>query len=425
MKKISYYIILFFSIFNFSSLVYAETKEACQIIDWKPEVIENYLKNLRKVTSNIVSQSSNNWNWNSSISKSKSEVVRLYNSLVSWWNYIVEWDFYLYEPIFNNLPKEIIRDVKSISNELKKLDNIMSKLAKKWTLKKEIEIEKVCNWLPNCSNKLEKISWEALIQVIWSTKNILEIIQRAWASDKNNVKLCNNVLFIDKNSCLSIYKIYSNAKQECQDDKYEKKIENISLNFEYADKWIAEWKEAWALLIWANSKKAEYDELEKKLLRDELSRQWIWANQAEQILKNLDEYNWAWWYTKNNNPISNISKTIVNAIDPENKDELVAFKESIAEIFKKKTIKTVTIADLTDLTKKKQIENISKFNIDKIYKEQLPLAQMEDLDTSEIVWKILRMNNSLSISINTLEDTIPISKKVCNAQWNWLWQCSY
>jgi hypothetical protein len=50
---------------------------------------------------------------------------------------------------------------------------------------------------------------------------------------------------------------------------------------------------------------------------------------------------------------------------------------------------------------------------------------MEDLQTSEIVWKILRMNNSVSVSINTLNKTIPLSEKVCNAQWQWQGKCRY
>jgi hypothetical protein len=40
---------------------------------------------------------------------------------------------------------------------------------------------------------------------------------------------------------------------------------------------------------------------------------------------------------------------------------------------------------LIETTRNIQKESISKFNINKIYKEQLPLAQMEDLQTSEIV----------------------------------------
>jgi hypothetical protein len=50
---------------------------------------------------------------------------------------------------------------------------------------------------------------------------------------------------------------------------------------------------------------------------------------------------------------------------------------------------------------------------------------MEDLDSSEIVWKIIQMNNSIWISINTLDWTIPLSKKACNAQWQWDWKCEY
>jgi hypothetical protein len=38
---------------------------------------------------------------------------------------------------------------------------------------------------------------------------------------------------------------------------------------------------------------------------------------------------------------------------------------------------------------------------------------MQDLDTMRILEKIINMHNNISISINTLEKTIPISEKVC------------
>ena len=417
--KIAIFIIYFTSI----NISFAETKWTCQIKNWQPDIIKNYLKDLRKVASKIITESNKTNNNSKSLAQSKSEMLWLYNAFTSWNNYSVEWDFWLIEPIFNNVPREFYRDTKVLSNEINRLDNIMSRLTKKWVLKNKIKSENICNWINNCH--LNNTSWDALIQLITSTRNVKEIIQRAWANQKNNVNLCKNILFIDKNSCLQIYKIYKNAKQECQDNKTERKIKNISSNFKLSDKWIKQWKDAWALLIWEDTSLEKYNQLEKQLLQKELNRQWVNSEQAEQILKNLDDYNNNGWYSLTNNPISNIAKTINNAIDPETKDELGNFIDSIAEVFKDKTKKEVPISKLIELTKKNQKKSISKFDINKIYKEQLPLAQMEDLDSSKIVWKIIKMNNSIWVSINTLERTIPLSKKVCNAQWQWDWICEY
>ena len=425
----SYLKIIIFIIFISSiNISFAETKTSCQIKDWQPDIIKDYLKNLRSITWKIVTESNKTTNKSKSIAQSNSEMLWLYNLFTSWNNYWVEWNFWLKEPIFNNVPKEFYRDTKLLSNEINKLDNIMSRLTKKWALKNKINSNKICNWYNNCSNKLPDYSWDALIQLITSTRNIKEIIQRAWANQKNNVKLCNNVLLIEKQSCLQIYKIYKNAKQECQDDKTEKKISNINFNFRYSEEWLQAWKDAWALLLWPDWKNKkeleEYHKLEKKLLNDELSRQWITWYQAEQILNNLDEYNNKDWYTKSNNPISNIAKTISNAIDPETKSELNSFLDSVADVFKDKWSKEVPISKLVELTKKNQKKSISKFDIIEIYNEQLPLAQMQDLDTSEIVGKILDMNHSVSVSINTLDKAIPLSKKACNAQWQWDTPCN-
>jgi len=423
-------IIIFIIFISSINISFAETKASCQIKDWQPDIIKEYLKNLRNVTWKIITEANKTTNNPKSLAQSNSEMLWLYNLFTSWNNYWVEWNFWLKEPIFNNVPKEFYRDTKLLSNEIKKLDNIMSRLTKRWALKNKISSNTICNWLTNCKDKLADYSWDALIQLITSTRNIKEIIQRAWANQKNKVKLCDNVLLISKQSCLEIYTIYKNAKQDCQDDKTEKRISDINFNFRYSEEWLQAWKDAWALLLWPDWKNEkeldEYHKLEKELLKKELDRQWIWWDQAKQILKNLDEYNYkSTWYTLTNNPISNIVKTINNAIDPETKSELSNFLDSIADVFKDKETNEVPISELVELTKKNQQTNISKFDIIKIYNEQLPLAQMQDLDTSEIVGKILDMNHSVSVSINTLDKAIPLSKKVCNAQWQWDTPCEY
>jgi len=155
-------------------------------------------------------------------------------------------------------------------------------------------------------------SWDILIKLVSSTKNIKTLIE-LWVTDKgNNPSLCNNVFFISDSECNKIYNIYYTAKQECQDTWTWDKIKKAATNFKFAKDWIQKWKDAWALLTW-NTNSDKYKKLEKKLLSQELSRQWVPTNQAAQILKN----------------------TITNIISPEQKNELKKFKNSIFSLFMK------------------------------------------------------------------------------------------
>jgi len=405
----------------------------CTIKDNSPQIINNYLKNLRKIlsnlNSNIIKQAIKEKS--DSLSKNKnifySEATWLWNSLTSWDDYSTEFKYWLYEPIFNNVPSQIKRDHKKISNQLDKLNNLISQYTNKWYLNIKVNGSKICNGIDNCKlSNYMLTSWDILIKLVSSTKNIKTLIE-LWVTDKgNNPSLCNNVFFISDSECNKIYNIYYTAKQECQDTWTWDKIKKAATNFKFAKDWIQKWKDAWALLTW-NTNSDKYKKLEKKLLSQELSRQWVPTNQAAQILKNLDNYNNWKSVSIFNNPIWNITNTITNIISPEQKNELKKFKNSIFSLFTKdkKDKKEITIKELmTETTKKTKASQI-KLDIEKAYQEQLPLAKMQDLDTNQVVGEIIRMNNSVIIANNTLWKTIPFSQKTCNAQWQWEGICKF
>ncbi len=409
----------------------SKTFGQCSIKDNSPEIINNYLKKLRKIISNLNSNVKKQAikEKSSSLAKNKnilfSEATWLWNSLTSWNDYSLEFKYWLYEPIFNNVPSEIKRDHWRISNELDQLNNLMSQYTKKWYLNIEINGSKVCNWIENCklSDYMFK-SWDILIKLISSTKNIKTLIE-LWVTDKwNNPNLCNNVFFISNSQCNDIYWIYNTAKQECQDKWVWNKIKKAATNFKFAKNWIQKWEEAWAELDQSGKKnKNKYEKLEKKLLTQELSRQWVPSNQAAQILKNLDDYNGWSSVSIFNNPIWNITNTITNIIS--NTQELKnSFKESIFKLFKKDK-KDVTIKKLISETKKNTDSTQISKDINKAYQAQLPLAKMQDLDTNQVVGEIIRMNNSVMIANNTLWKTIPFSEKTCKSQWEGQWICKF
>ncbi len=437
MKKItSRILILIYIIYLFINTSFADTKPECKINDTSPKVIKNYLKNTRKIINKLNSEiaknhtnKQNSWQkwknqWISEWSHLSNKALWLFNSLTSWNDYTLEFDYRLYDPIFNNIPFQINRDVKQLSNQNNQLENLISILTKKWYLDTQLN-SNICQWIPNCNLSWE--AWQIIISIIQSTKNIKTLIEQWATHNKKNINLCKKVLFINNQDCNNIYKIYYDAKNECQDTWTWDKIKKSAENFKLSSNSTKEWIEAWNLLTW-NSNSTEYQELEKKLLRQELSRQWLSWNQAKQIMNNLKTYNnknsplsGHWFF---NHPLESIAKTISNAIDPDQKKELMAFKKSISDAFSKKSASTISINDLIVKTNKNKKESINNYNIQKIYLEQLPIAQAQDLDTNQITREVLQMNNDLSIWINTLNNIIPFSHKTCNAQWQWQWLCN-
>ncbi len=420
-KKLLIIILVSFWFFS-NNIVNAKIPESCKIKSSPSKELNEYLKNIRKIISNINSnlpQKEIN-----SLDKSNSEALRLWNSIFSWNDYFTEWSFKVQEPLLNNIPRPIIRDNKLLTNEIEKLNRLMSLYAKRWFLDLNINSTKICEWIDNC--KISNNIWKALIKIISSTKDLRLLIQKA-ATDKKLEEECKNIIWISEKKCRKIFNDYLDAKQECVDDNKKESILKIWLNFKYTENWIKKWKDAWALLTWNNTLD-NYEEIEKNLLKKELSKQWLSWHQTQQILDNLNEYNWKWWvvhkgFTLNNNPISNITKTILKAVDKNQLGELEIFKKSITELFKNKQ-KEASISQINQTFQEKKKENISNYNINTVYEQMIPLAQAQDLDTNQIVREIIIMNIEISQANNILDKTIPLSQETCNQQDQWNWNCN-
>ena len=217
-----------------------------------------------------------------------------------------------------------------------------------------------------------------------------------------------------------ITKIQQNTVLPVNDDLQKKIKEAIKKITTWQELWkdsTKEWKEAIAIIRW-NLDDRQKHELERKLLQEELSRQWVSARWSQAILNNLDRYNNEWL-----SPFSYITDTVkyIYSDNDKLKEDLKAFEASISEAFKEKD--KISIWDFnTVYSWSDQEYNISK-KIAEIYVKELPWAQIQDITNEQLQWRLIDMIKNLDVAIKVLNETYEVSQKICNDQARWLWIC--
>ena len=414
MKKI-FFTLFIVALFSINQSIYAEI---CPIEGAPPDSIKTYIKDLRVVISNITDEAvGQEW-----VFPVWDKLRGWMNSIISWQDYSTEFDFYITESIFNEIPNEIRRDDRLFSREIENIERYLWFISKKWLY--SAKITNPCWAIDQTKCKLKNgDAWDLIISLLDNTKKIKNSIQYStiwkWIYETNSLILTNENLVKD------IKVTYKQAKTLCSKSEsgffntVKEKISNISLNNEIAKDWIKEWENAWKILTWLTPNQSH--RLEKELLMWELWRQWVSWDQAQMIINNLNDYNKKWGYNLDNNPLTNTFNSLKNSIPT----EWDSFWKSISDWFSDNATWKVTIQSLmTDDEKIEKTFSI-KTNIETLYRKQEPLAQIQDLDNTKILLKIIEIHNTLWISINLLEKTIPISQKVCNDQAEGKWKCEY
>lgn len=395
----------------------------CRIQNSAPEELKNHVKDIRKIVSNVTSNV-NTWEKSNNLKKTWKELLRWLNSMTSWQWFETEFEFSLVKPITSEIPYPIKRDDFFLKREIDNLNNYLENIAKRWYYDVYIEKSEVCYWIRNC--ELEWKAWDIIISLVDNTRKIRQLLQLSavWHPWDFNDEL----IIVDTGFINMIKTNYSEFQvKECSEsseDWFFKQIKDaiweISLNNELAENGTKKWTDAWDLLIWNKIEESE----EKRILEEELSRQWVWWDQNDAIMQNLDDYNNAWWFSKENNFTTNSFNKIQNSINT----QWDQFSESVSSIFwkeKDSNIQKTSISNFVRTSEEIDRANNIKIIIEELYKSQIPLAQMQDLDTTKITTQVIKMHNNLWISINVLEKTIPISQKVCRDQAFWKWQCEY
>jgi len=421
MKKILFTSIFLFTIF-FSNIVFWDCNSGCMIQNWPPDVLNNYLRDLKKVINNynteLVKNPPKTW-LEKEYSKTKTEIIRSFNKITSWDNYFTNFDFYVMYGTKNEYVPEIWRDYNLLKQEWIYLEKYYKKALSRWYADIVLDSEKICAWIKNCD--LSGSALDILWEIYKNHDNIKNYFKLSIIWKRN--LFWWNLILVWKNFKDELYKYYNeNTTRNCSTcewwvfDRITKQIDKIS-NWQEATKtWMKSWQDAIAMLDGSLSDR-EYERIERDLLKKELWQSASPINASETVLKNLDKYN-QWWFSLDNNFITNSFDSVKNSIT----SQIDSFKDSILQKFKnkKEDIPTVEFAKsnlwLQDTSK---IEEL----IAEMYNKELPYAQLIDNSKEKLEWRIIELHYNLTQIIKTFDSSIKTSQKVCNDQWQWLWKC--
>lgn len=182
---------------------------------------------------------------------------------------------------------------------------------------------------------------------------------------------------------------------------------------------IEYWQDAIAMLNGTMDDKA-YERRQRELLEQELNHQWTSLRASESILNNFDRYNDSGSFTSRNNFISNSFDYINQGV----RSQIDAFRDTILSTFNRYEDDT-GIPTTEFVTTQEHLWDLKWVDerITRMYQEELPYAQLQDDTNFNLEGRILELHYNLAQTIQALEKTIKIARKVCNDQWRWIWVC--
>lgn len=414
-------------IFLISIPYYSYATWSCLIKDKSAQVLLDYIKNNRKVVSNISKSITKNRNKETSkinknaILKSLTKSEGLFNEAFNFPSYYSYSKYFATFPIFNEIPYSAKRDYKLLNNEGNWLMSYWKTINNKWV--GNIIVQNPCAWVTWFCDYEEWTVNDILWNLIINNELILDLYRSTIMWEENDIKF-ENIQLVNNNFILEIKKHYSKeAISECNSEKWwffeqiTTSIEQIwELNQEWED-WIQRWKDAWQLLVWNNP--GNETEIEKEVLKDYLNEEWIFMNNQEVLLNNLEKYNLE-WLSLNNNFITNTFSLIKSNINK----ELKRFKEEIIDdSVKIQDRDNISIEEIKKLENNSFITRQIQEEITILYENELPFTAIWDINTENLRAKIIEAHASLERSIRTLDKTIPRSQNVCNSQ-GWWWNCN-
>lgn len=435
MKKILLSIILLFTInISISSVFGDECAQKCNIEQWSAEVLNTYISDNQTLINNISSELAKIPSDQQSFFTR--EGLRIYNWIVNWTEFNTGIEF-LQLNLKSEIPYPIKRDLRLLEKESDYLNSILKTTITSW--KAWIKIENICDWLPNCD--LSWTAWNVLGTIIKNNTHIIQfyklsILWREW-------EFHNPLIIVENNFKDSLHNSYNKYSiQNCSSCKegFSKisleAIKKISLKDKKWKKWIQDWKNAWDILVGNTDNTQVNRDREKRLLSEELSRQWVSQSNGEAVLGNLNKYNNN-QYTSKNNPLNNSFETFKNTVDTSKSKQLLNdFSQTVGQIYEKfldnidswsanKEAVTIPISKIPqvwgNILQSQEIMN----TIDALYNREIPFIAKADLNNEKLKIKIESMHRNLMQAIQILENTRPISEKVCNDQARWVWKCKY
>ncbi len=424
-KKIIIHFFIIISILS-SNIAFWDCSNSCMIYDGPADILTKYLDNLSRLSNNYNSEISK-LKVDNSVSKSyssnKSSISKAFNNIINWNWYYSLFDFYVIYWTTTEYVPEVWRDYNLLEQQEKSLDKLFKKISARKFSEDSINTINLCNWVENCyfDEWLNAIS--SLWVIIENHKAVMDYYRMSitWKKKIFNKKLLFTPIGFEKDFWTYYNEYTSKNCSSCEwntFDRITKQINLISNWQQRAKDWMKSWQDAIAILDWTMDIRSE-ERNERQLLEKELKRQWTNMHQSDAMLSNLDKYNQNWWYSKDNNFITNSFDYLKNSV----KSQIDSFKESILENFKKSSKKEVPIDNFSKIEEDINTSKIIEEEISSLYNKELPFANLQDNTNLWLEWRMIELHYDLNQAIWNLDSTIKTSQKVCNDQWKGLWVC--
>lgn len=489
MKKIILNTLVFMTIFISSNIVvfWGDSCAKCKIHEWTPDIINDYIKDLRTVIWNITQEINQ-----AESTRSRSEIIisketirqlftnvnRAVNRAFDFRWYVSYFNFYVTFPLFRENSTEIWRDYNLLKREREWLERYYKSISQKAWLKWSLDIDKVCRWvshLETCkllwkwSFVIDENSIQAFMLSIMTNHNAImdyfrrsilydnpesvlksEIFKRAKILYENETFMLMPLDF--KDEFAKFYNWMTNSDcLKCSwwfTQRIEKAFDDMDKRLADWIEWaIDNWIEATKLLMWTHENQSQ---IEQNLLKNELARQWVNSQKAQEMADNLDKplmennffvnsYNniknninserqrWStyynqefwWWFAVINHIWEWLQNTRDQLRDERNNQNNSSSTNS------NQSQDSINILDI-----QKNINNIQRWSsismrINTLYLINKQKADISSQDISLIENRLNNMYYNIDTISNNIESVTQTAVDVCNSQWRWLWICDY
>lgn len=451
MKKTLFILCLFLCLPQSFWVAFWCEENVCSIWDAPAKVLTDYVTDVWKLINNISREARADGN-KKILGNIKSQTLRITNATAGFSGYFSSFDYYVAYPIGHNVPYQIERDHKLLLSQNIRILNAIKKILKSgwWS----VPIENLCDGIDASKCSLEWESAESILAALLkNNRNIIYLYQRNILWKTQGVE--NNFIFVENDFEREIAKHYGpdNVKScaSCEwsfEDTVTKSIKNI-WNITENSAWaVDKWKYAWAVLggneqsaqafltRWEKQERSDYYNQSLGLWEEEVLKRYLWetwagAKASEVALQNLERYNKAQEdagetgqggeQLSTSNPLENTARSTFSDI----KTQIDSFGESISQSYEESGWNSFPTLQLQWVQNEIEVTQNIQENIKELYDTQKSINIVQDTTAENLIAKMIQMHFNLTNSINVLSKITETSEKVCNAQWKWLWLCSY
>lgn len=425
MKKI---ILTFFVLILSITISFAEWEEAkdCAIKNDTAPVLKEYIENIGKVSKELTRLAKEEkskdksfdihsipwvWAWHSFILSTFSKIF----NFDSYFSYFKYWAIF---PISNEVPYEIKRDHRLLERESDNLNRYLKTIAKNWL--NSVIIPDIC-WktsAQNCNINKNISAWTLVSELIKNHEAITTLYRNIVIWEAYNL-VETNFMLVPANFWSELKEYYSQeAYWLCSleewgfFDRIEESFDRITSFQNLYKDWVQKWIDAWDLLMWKDSSTKKYAEVEKRLLLNELSKNWIHWDSQKNMLEALGKFNQE-WFSENSNFVYNTFNNTWNKLV----EWLVRLKDdTIWDFFEKSEQQQKEYIPIAEIIKA-QDNSITivelKEKINKMYFELSRSSSESETNATNLISRIIKSHIDILDSIETLSKACRNAVKVC------------